>query len=67
MSVHMVQVHVHIYRLSAIYHNKVTGLRTGTFSLSQNMLLIVKDRLSSSQSFSSGLRTTKQQCPYMGC
>ena len=40
---------------------------TGTFSLSQNILLIVKDKLSSSLSSSSGLRTTKQQCPYMGC
>ena len=40
---------------------------TVTFSLLQNMLLIVKDKLSSSLSSSSGLRTTKQQCPYMGC
>ena len=39
---------------------------TGTFLLSQNMLLIVKDKLSSSLSSSSGLRTTKQQCLYMG-
>ena len=40
---------------------------TGTFSLLQNMLLIVKDKLSSSLSSSSGLRTTKQQCAYISC
>ena len=38
---------------------------TGTSSLLQNMLLIIKDKLSSSLSSSSGLRTTKQQCPYI--
>ena len=48
-------------------HDTPRVFNTGTFSLSQNMLLIVKDKLSSSLSSSSGLRTTKQQCPYMGC
>ena len=36
------------------------GFDTGTFSLLQNMLLVIKDKLSSSLSSSSGLRTTKQ-------
>ena len=40
-------------------------LDSGNDSLIQNMF--AKDKLSSSLSSSSGLRTTKQQCPYMGC
>ena len=39
--------------------------RTITFLLSQNIVLVAIDKLSHSLSTSSGLRTTKQQCPYM--
>ena len=40
--------------------------RTVTFFLLWNLVLIVIDRLSSSLGSSLGLRSTKQQCPYMG-
>ena len=36
------------------------------FSFTEHSLIVI-DKLSSSLSSSSGLRTTKQQCPYMGC
>ena len=42
-------------------------LRTSAFSFLQNIVFIARDKLSCSLSTSSGLRTTKQQCPYMCC
>ena len=49
------------------YFKDLYLFRTSTFSLSQSIVVVAIDKLLCSLSTSSGLRTTKQQCPYVCC